>query len=392
MPWDSLATKRRIFSQHGAQVNPHRPIAALPGRVRATRLLDRLQHDFLEGEIALRDAQATAAGGGAPAASPGAGPILLEVRDLSREFGPVRAVDGLTFEVREGEIVGLLGPNGAGKTTAMRMLVGYLVPTSGSVRLAGGDVFREGARIKHELGYLPENVPLYGEMTVQEYLGMAALLKGLRGPEARREIDRVVQLLKLAPMERRPTAQLSRGYRQRVGLAQCLLSDPRLLILDEPATGLDPNQIAEFRAQLRAWRSRKGILLSTHILAEALMLCDRVLILSRGRLAAAGTPQGLMGPDEGTLATQVTVRGPAGDPRAGGPAGLELEGIPEPSKGGGDESVWRLSGKLDRAQRRALLRHLAAGGYEVLEWNTGLSALEQVFRRLTLEEGIDRPT
>lgn len=339
----------------------------------------------------MRETRAAPVDGGAHPGNPGAGPVLLEVHDLHRDFGPVRAVDGLSFEVREGEIVGLLGPNGAGKTTAMRMFIGHLVPTSGSVRLIGGDVFREGARLKHQLGYLPENIPLYGEMTVQEYLAVAAQLKGLRGPEARREIDRVVTLLSLASMGRRPTAQLSRGYRQRVGLAQCLLGDPRLLILDEPATGLDPNQIAEFRAQLRSWRSRKGILLSTHILAEALMLCDRVLILSRGRLAAAGTPQGLMGPQEGALATQVTVRGSAGDPRVGLAAAVAIEAIPEPADPDRGDAVWRLSGGLNRDQRQVLLRHLAAGGWEVLEWNTGLSALEQVFRRLTLEEGGDRP-
>jgi ABC-2 type transport system ATP-binding protein len=340
----------------------------------------------------LHDTQTVPASGAADAGRPGEGPPLLEVRDLSKEFGPVRAVDRLTFEVREGEIVGLLGPNGAGKTTAMRMLVGYLVPTSGSVRIAGGDVFREGSRIKGLLGYLPENIPLYGEMTVQEYLQMAASLKGLMGAQARREIDRTVGMLGLADMWRRPASQLSRGYRQRVGLAQCLLTDPRLLILDEPATGLDPNQIAEFRGQLRTWRSRKAILLSTHILAEALMLCDRVLILSRGRLAAAGTPQGLMGPDEGPLSTQVTVRGTAGEPLAGLADGLGLEAGREAAAGGGDEAVWHLSGRLDRAQRVALVRHLAAGGWEVVEWNTGLSALEQVFRRLTLEEGSDNPS
>jgi ABC-2 type transport system ATP-binding protein len=337
----------------------------------------------------LRETQAAPTGGAGQANGRGADPAMLDVQGLSKEFGPIRAVDGLTFEVREGEIVGLLGPNGAGKTTAMRMLVGYLVPSSGTVRIAGGDVFREGPRIKGLLGYLPENIPLYGEMTVQEYLQMAASLKGLRGAAARAEIDRAVRMLGLADMWRRPASQLSRGYRQRVGLAQCQLTDPRLLILDEPATGLDPNQIAEFRDQLRTWRARKAILLSTHILAEALMLCDRVLILSRGHLAASGTPQGLMGPDEGPLSTQVTVRGSASDPRLGLAGELELEAHREGAAGGGDEAVWHLSGRLDRAQRVALVRHLAAGGWEIVEWNTGLSALEQVFRRLTLEEGSD---
>lgn len=316
--------------------------------------------------------------------------MLLEVQDLGKEFGPVRAVSALSFQVRRGEIVGLLGPNGAGKTTAMRMLVGYLVPTAGRIALGGGDIFTRGPELKHQLGYLPENVPLYAEMTVREYLSMAASLKGLAGAEADRELARVREMLDLAPMWGRPAGQLSRGYRQRVGLAQCLLTDPQLLILDEPTTGLDPNQIAELRKLLRAWRREKGILLSTHILAEALMLCDRILIISRGRLVADGTPQALAGTGEGEATTQIAVRGPSGGP---GPAPEALaltavrEETSEPLPGG--EALWRLEGRLGRAGRRALMEHLLAAGYEVLEWNSGLSALEQAFRRLTMEEGHD---
>lgn len=306
---------------------------------------------------------------------------LLEVAGLSKAFGPVRAVSDLSFAVRRGEIVGLLGPNGAGKTTVMRMLVGYLVPSAGSIRLAGGDIFRAGRRLKEHLGYLPENVPLYGEMTVEEYLTMAARLKGV----ARRAVEEVIKLLDLEGMRHRPTGQLSRGYRQRVGLAQCLIADPELLILDEPATGLDPNQIAEFRALLRRWRDRKAILLSTHILAEALMLCDRVIIMSRGQLAASGTPTDLAGDDRAALATQVSVRGGEGSPLAGLAPGGALQASPT-----GDGAVWRIEGPLDRDGRLELAAHLSRGGWEILEWNSGLSALEQVFRRLTLEEGSQR--
>ncbi len=332
------------------------------------------------------DADAPAAAAGTERAGDAA---LLEVRGLTKEFGPVRAVDDLSFSVRTGEIVGLLGPNGAGKTTAMRMLVGYLVPSRGTIRMAGGDIFREGPRLKAALGYLPENIPLYGEMTVQEYLQMAARLKGLRRQGVGRAVERVVALLSLEPMWRRPTGQLSRGFRQRVGLAQCMLTDPSLLILDEPATGLDPNQISEFRRQLRAWRPRKAILLSTHILAEALMLCDRVLIMSRGRLAASGSPQGLTGPDEGPISTQVTVRAGEDDPLQGFAHRDAVTPTSEPP-GERGRTVWRLEGRLDRVQRLALMRHLAQREVEVVEWNTGLSALEQLFRRLTLEEGRDR--
>ena len=306
---------------------------------------------------------------------------LLEVAGLTKAFGPVRAVTDLSFAVRRGEIVGLLGPNGAGKTTVMRMLVGYLVPSAGSIRIAGGDIFRAGRKLKEQLGYLPENVPLYGEMTVHEYLTMVARLKGA----TRGAVDDVIALLDLGTMRNRPTGQLSRGYRQRVGLAQCLVTDPQLLILDEPATGLDPNQISEFRAHLRRWRARKAILLSTHILAEALMLCDRVLIMSRGRLAAAGTPEALAGHDQEGLATQISVRGGQGSPLDDLAQGMALGAAPV-----GDGAVWRIEGPLDRDGRLQLAAHLTRGGWEILEWNSGLSALEQVFRRLTLEEGSQR--
>jgi len=299
-------------------------------------------------------------------------------------------VRDFSFEVRRGEIVGLLGPNGAGKTTAMRMLVGYLVPSAGQVDLCGGDIFTQGPRLKDRLGYLPENVPLYSEMTVREYLDMSARLKGLKGARGEAALARVQNLLDLTTVWRRPTGQLSRGFRQRVGLAQCLLADPDLLILDEPTTGLDPNQIAELRRLLRSWRQSKGILLSTHILAEALMLCDRIIIISKGRLVAAGTPQGLAGAGEEAVATQITVRGPASDDA--GPVG---EG-PDPGfedlsatreEGDGNQAIWRLEGQVDRAGRRALTARFLERDYEILEWNSGLSALELAFRRLTIEEG-----
>jgi ABC-2 type transport system ATP-binding protein len=322
---------------------------------------------------------------------------LLEVIDLTKDYGPVRAVEGLTFAVRPGEIVGLLGPNGAGKSTAMRALIGYQVPTRGEVRIAGGDVFRDGARTKRALGYLPENPPIYAEMRVHEYLAMAGALKGLRGAELAAAMTRVRDMLGLASVWQRQAGHLSRGYRQRVGLAQALLADPPLLILDEPATGLDPNQIADLRRLLGEWRERKAILLSTHILAEALMLCDRVLILSRGRLVAQGSPQGLAGEAPGAVATTILVRG-AGEPLAGweaAPAGVRarLEAPGEAgaaSAGSSAGALWRIEGEFDREDRGRLLAHLAAHGWDLVEWSAGLSALEQAFRRLTLEEGHER--
>ncbi|MFH1145139.1 MAG: ABC transporter ATP-binding protein [Candidatus Eisenbacteria bacterium] len=318
---------------------------------------------------------------------------MLEVIGLTKDYGPVRAVDRLSFQVRRGEIVGLLGPNGAGKTTAMRVLIGYQVPTAGEVRLAGRDVFRDGPEAKRFLGYLPENPPLYGEMRVSEYRAMAARLKGLEGSAIGGALERVRGMLGLAEVWRRPISNLSRGFRQRVGLGQCLVNDPALLVLDEPATGLDPNQIADLRALLLRWRGDKGVLLSTHILAEALMLCDRVLVLSRGHLVAEGDPQTLGGESEGRTEIAILVQGGRGDPRTG-PAVMSrmIARQEEPRHGTGATGlpVWRLEGSLDRQERLQLLSRLAEGGWDLMEWNAGLSALERSFRRLTLEEGSER--
>ena len=219
--------------------------------------------------------------------------ILVEARSLSKSYGPVTAVADLSFAVRRGEILGLLGPNGAGKSTALRMLVGFQYPDAGSVFLAGADVLRDGRRARASLGYLPESVPLYPEMPAGRYLEFFAAVKEVRDP--RKEIARVAERLDLGRVLHRPCGNLSRGYRQRVGLAQALLGDPAVLILDEPTSGLDPNQISDFRRLLREVGREKAVLLSTHILPEALEVCDRILILSRGRAVAEGSPASLAG-------------------------------------------------------------------------------------------------
>lgn len=317
---------------------------------------------------------------------PVAGETMLAAEHLTMDYGAVRAVDDLSFTVARGEIVGFLGPNGAGKSTAMRILIGYQVPTAGTVRLAGGDIFRDGATLKRQLGYLPENPSLYGEMRVGEYLAWVASLKGLRGEAREAALARVRERLSLQSVWRRLTQNLSRGFRQRVGLAQCLVDDPPLLILDEPTTGLDPNQISDLRRLLADWRQEKAILLSTHILAEALQLCDRVLVLSRGRLVASESPQLLAGRGAERIRTVVLVRGSGRDPRDGLAAGM-LQARQEAREGA--EVLWRLEGEMDRAGRLALMTHLVARGWDLVEWSAGLTALEQAFRKLTLEEGVE---
>jgi len=210
---------------------------------------------------------------------------MIAIERLSKRFGSIHAVRGVSFAIGRGEIVGLLGPNGAGKTTTMRILTTYLAPTSGRAVLAGSDVLDDPLGVRRKVGYLPENVPLYGEMRVNEFLRFRARLKDVSGSQRRRAIGEVVGRCRLAEVENRIIGQLSRGYRQRVGLAEAMLHDPEILILDEPTTGLDPLQIREVRDLIRELGERHTILLSTHILPEVEAVCGRVIIIASGRIA-----------------------------------------------------------------------------------------------------------
>ncbi len=210
---------------------------------------------------------------------------MIQVERLSKWYGPIRAVDRLSFAVGRGEIVGFLGPNGAGKTTTMRILTTFLPPTSGRAKLAGLDVLDDSLEVRKRVGYLPENVPLYPEMRVGEYLDYRAKLKDVPRSQRRAAIGRVVERCRLAEVERRIVGQLSKGFRQRVGLAEALVHDPDILILDEPTAGLDPIQIREVRALIRELGDRHTILLSTHIMSEVEAVCGRVILLVGGRIA-----------------------------------------------------------------------------------------------------------
>ncbi len=209
---------------------------------------------------------------------------MIQVENLTRRFGAVCAIDRLTFEVGRGEVVGLLGPNGAGKTTTMRVLSTFLAPTAGRARLAGHDVLDEPLAVPARLGYLPENVPLYPEMRVREYLDYRARLKDVSGIKRRAALARVLEACRLREVESRIVGQLSHGYRQRVGLADALIHDPDILILDEPTSGLDPIQIREVRALIRELGQRHTILLSTHIMQEVEAVCSRVILIAGGRV------------------------------------------------------------------------------------------------------------
>ena len=218
---------------------------------------------------------------------------MISVQGLSKRYGHHEAVRDISFMVGKGEVVGFLGPNGAGKSTTMRILSGYLPADAGEARIAGFDVFNQSVKARSRIGYLPENVPLYPEMRVREYLDYRAALKGVRARRVAEKVEDALQLCGLTHVRKQLIGTLSKGYRQRVGLADALVNEPDILILDEPTIGLDPGQIREVRALIKGLAERHTILLSSHILSEVEMTCSRVLILNKGRIIANGTPSEL---------------------------------------------------------------------------------------------------
>jgi ABC-2 type transport system ATP-binding protein len=235
--------------------------------------------------------------------------MMIDVQNLTKRFSGRTAVDGISFQVQPGEIVGFLGPNGAGKSTTMRMLTGYLPPTSGAASINGHDVFSDSLAARREIGFMPENVPLYEDMRVMEYLTFRAALKGVKIREVKSSVERAMEYCGLTEVKKKMIATLSKGFRQRVGLADALVHRPRLLILDEPTNGLDPNQIRAVRTLITQLAGEHTILLSTHILSEVQMSCRRVIIINKGRIRADDTPDALANnlQSSGTVSVELKV-------------------------------------------------------------------------------------
>ncbi len=307
---------------------------------------------------------------------------MIRVQGLTKRYGPVVALEGVSFEIGRGEVVGFLGPNGAGKTTTMKILTGYLHPDRGGAEVAGHSVLREPLSVKRQIGYLPESTPLYAEMRVDHYLDFAGAVRGIPAAGRKGAIDRVVGACALEGVMKKQVGELSRGYRQRVGLAQALLHDPPILILDEPTSGLDPNQIVEIRGLIARLGREKTILLSTHILPEVRETCRRVLIIHRGRIVADGTPDSLAAGQRDETTLFVTVRG-------AGAAGA-LSGIPgvrrvEPLGTEDGRERLRLRVASDAPVEEAVFDAAVARGWKILEMRREIPTLEDVFRRLTTE-------
>lgn len=219
--------------------------------------------------------------------------FMLEVQNLNKKFGDVHAVKDLNLQIRKGEIFGFLGPNGAGKTTTMKMVTCLIPPTSGSIKVDGRDTINDSLNVRRKIGYLPENNPLYNDMTVEEYLRFVAEIRGIKGQKQTQRLQELYGICNLTKMTGRQVGNLSKGYRQRVGLAQAMMHDPDLLILDEPMSGLDPNQIIEIRNLIKKMGQKKTVIYCSHILSEVSATCDRILIINEGVIVASGTPEEL---------------------------------------------------------------------------------------------------
>jgi ABC-2 type transport system ATP-binding protein len=304
---------------------------------------------------------------------------MIELRDVEKSYGETQALKGVSFSIPGGEVVGLLGPNGAGKTTAIKIIVGYLLPSAGAATVAGLDVVRHPLEVQRRIGYLPENAPLYHDMLAQEYLCFMADMRGLDAETRGQRLAIVVEQCGIASVLARPIGQLSKGYRQRVGLAAALLHDPEILVLDEPTTGLDPNQIIEVRRLIRRLGETKTVILSTHILSEVEATCDRAVILIDGRVRADDSLLGLTR----SLVQVVTLA--AKDPEAPRGALAALPGVTavELMHGRDGFHTYRLRLDSNLAIGETVAELARGRGWPLRELRRDDRSLEQVFRELT---------
>ncbi|MEO6053191.1 MAG: ATP-binding cassette domain-containing protein [Chthoniobacterales bacterium] len=310
---------------------------------------------------------------------------MIQVENLTKTYAGVPALRGISFEVAKGEIVGFLGPNGAGKSTTMRILSGFLPATSGVARVAGYDVFKDSFKARERIGYMPENVPLYPDMRVTEYLNYRAGLKGVRPRRVKERVEDVKELCNLKEVDRKLIGALSKGYRQRVGLADALLHEPDLLILDEPTIGLDPNQIRQVRELIKNLGRHHTILLSTHILSEVEMTCSRVVIINNGKIEASDTPRNLRANLGGNGQIRLDVRLKDAEPAR--KALAAIEGVSEViSETEGEWTRFRLNPALDADPRERIFELVKKENWSIRELSRTRATLEDVFAEITHAE------
>jgi ABC-2 type transport system ATP-binding protein len=312
---------------------------------------------------------------------------MIEVKNLVKAFGAKLAVNDISFGVERGEVLGFLGPNGAGKSTTMRMITGFIPPSDGRITVGGHDITTDPISAKRLIGYLPENAPVYADMSVQGFLSFCAELSGLRGDSRKKAVNRVVEMCFLEPVLLQSVDTLSKGYRHRTCLAQAILHDPDVLVLDEPTDGLDPNQKHEIRGLIRRMGERKAIIFSTHILEEVEAVCSRAIIIDRGKIVASGTPQQLKSRSEHGGAIVVAVRGPTSAQLAEKLARMKLARKATILKEENGE-IWARVFPTPDQRNGELMRNVieAANGWKIEEIRTEEGRLDEVFRGITLPD------
>jgi ABC-2 type transport system ATP-binding protein len=313
---------------------------------------------------------------------------MIEINNLVKRYGDKKAVNGISFTVNDDEVLGFLGPNGAGKTTTMNIITGYLSSTSGTVKVNGHDILEEPELAKKEIGYLPENPPLYTDMTVSEYLDFICDLKGVSKEERKSQLDKIINMVKISDVEDRLIANLSKGYKQRVGIAQALVGNPSILILDEPTVGLDPNQIIEIRRLIKNLSKTHSIIISSHILSEIQEIADRVVIINRGKIAAVDTLTDLSKRLSGQSKVLLTFTGPVKDCAA---KIRNISGIISAVPRAIDSKYAQLEIAIDAKDtagvRISIFNLMAKEGWPILELRSLDPSLEEVFLNITSGKG-----
>lgn len=306
----------------------------------------------------------------------------IVVENLTKIYGNQRAVDNISFRVKAGEVLGFLGPNGAGKTTTMKAITTYLIPNQGDIKVGDYSIHKNPEEIKKIIGYLPESNPLYQEMPIIDYLKFVAELQGIEKPKIREKILEMVEICGLEGEKHKKIGELSKGYKQRVGLAQALIHDPEVLILDEPTSGLDPNQIVEIRELIKKIGRRKTVILSSHILAEVEATCDRIMIINKGKIVADGTAEELRKHAQGKEILRVTIEdGTSNEIFA------KLKEIPSVEMVdiiNQNSNIFEVQSKVEQSSKRAVFKMCVSNHYTLTEMHSVETKLEDIFRELTL--------
>lgn len=304
----------------------------------------------------------------------------ITISNLTKKYGHQKAIDDISFEVKTGEILGFLGPNGAGKSTTMKIISCFISPTEGTVTLNGYNIFDDSRELRSRIGYLPEHTPLYTDMPVIDYLRLTARLQNIAEDKITSRVRRMIDLCGLDPEKHKYIEELSKGYRQRVGLAQALIHDPEVLILDEPTTGLDPNQIAEIRTLIKEIGKEKTVMLSSHILKEVEATCDRILIINQGRIVADGSTEELRQRAEGAERLLVQFRNTTADVES---SLNTLDSVMDVSPAEDGEEAWMVSLNPEGNAREDIFHHCVEKGWILTQMTPVESSLEDIFRDLT---------